>query len=507
LGGGLTVLVLPMPGTLASPEPSMPSFLTDMQERSMTKAERQKLRRRQLTDLFEQLDSLVPGQGDQFNRPRVAAVGSKRTIEELLRAVCDAVSALRMPGVMQTQAAHEKPTHRAALESHTQFGLICLDLHTAEIRHVSKELQEYCSWLDSESIEGHIFRYILHTDDVPTMREFKMKLRTDVCNGEDCSGRSICVRLLRKPRDERWQRVPPWLLVYTEPIRLVVVEIGRNMDGKKRDREEDGKEEESGDSGEQIVFVADLAVPQPRDVGVQAAHLRNMVDLGLFNQEYDLKWDQAGLDPLKYVMMYRYGPNPGRSSFFSSIVPALRMAAAEAAGWLLRTTVTGKFITCLTRDDETDAIKLSQAIKFTLAGGGTFRGTREITLGSRQDCFAEVSHGGNSKSQDVVYYVVDTKEPLSTVFRNVYLSFYGRKGAGVLYRRGWWSPHKMEINGEVPWSNNPCHRIRIFGEAVRKPGELEISVDEVANAFKELFTGPGKDKVVDGSEGVHYVLS
>lgn len=65
LGGGLTVLVLPMPGTLASPEPSMPSFLTDMQERSMTKAERQKLRRRQLTDLFEQLDSLVPGQGDE----------------------------------------------------------------------------------------------------------------------------------------------------------------------------------------------------------------------------------------------------------------------------------------------------------------------------------------------------------------------------------------------------------------------------------------------------------
>lgn len=115
---------------------------------------------------------LCPVAGDQFNRPRVAAVGSKRTIEELLRAVgpapsdwhpaafvfyrvkslatretggtlqggvrgadaacaldfreqvCDAVSALRMPGVMQTQAAHEKPTHRAALESHTQFGLV-----------------------------------------------------------------------------------------------------------------------------------------------------------------------------------------------------------------------------------------------------------------------------------------------------------------------------------------------------------------------------------------------
>jgi len=302
---------------------------------------RKKKEREELSWLFARLEELAPHVEMKKVKPGYrsgALLG--RTKEEILE---DAVHCVRSRLNPTVKVPYRQCFERTA-------GLIVLHLEDSAVVHASKEFQTVGSWLCPEGLAGYFFRPLLHPDDAGRFQEFS----NEVCeattgDGNTWIGKAIKVRMLRRPALQDSIRTPEWLLVYTKPIKMTLVDVLKDAG------------EVSG------VFVVDFgsreaAIPKP---SVQASHIRNLIDVGWGSGKYQLVWDPMTRDMGEIMAGWMWGwdKRHPRSKFSlrSLFVSAVRMsswalfnsgAAWMEGGWRWRL------------DSATDTIELGRDTKF-----------------------------------------------------------------------------------------------------------------------------------------------
>lgn len=315
---------------------------------------RKKKERAQTSELWATMELLAPTLEENKGVPggqRSKLLRTGRSKEELLKDVL---------AVVRYQTALAGSRTRQALEvASCQAGLVTVHLDTGKIAHASRAFQELGSWLFDGCLFDQHLSVLLHPDDKQALREFFM----GASRGKVRPGASMTLRFLRRPPG-RGLRAPKWILVYTQPITVTLSKIVRTTEGAH------------------AVLVADLRSNGKIHYGVQAAHIRNLVESEMMNRTYALDWDSEGMDPAEMVMAHKFHPDMyTKRSAISSLCAAATKTFCKAVSWVVKkvvsVTLTVKF---LLLDDDT--LHLEGIHQPTFVGGSTFTLAEIITLGT-----------------------------------------------------------------------------------------------------------------------------
>jgi len=231
-------------------------------------------------------------------------------------------------------------------------GLIAIEMQSGKIAHQSPSFQDLTSWLPLEA-RGNI-RVALESRDGDDFHSFCQSVVRDA--GEPCEetfldrdkvvGRCIAVHFFARAPGPPGLRNPEWLLLI-RAVKLTLVGLQpRQLAGESpaacRRLPFFGQARIPEAIG---VFTADLSGDMPSQRMVQAAHVRNLLDLEVASGTYDM--EVGSMKPLELITTFFsfefWKDEGGDASVFSRAVAHLEYAARGAlniakrsASWLTR---------------------------------------------------------------------------------------------------------------------------------------------------------------------------
>ena len=239
------------------------------------------------------------------------------------------------------------------------------------------------------------------------------------------------------------------------------------------------------------VFTADLSGDMPSQWRVQAAHIRNLLDLEVASGTYDM--DTGNMKPLEQLANFfslelAKEEGPG-ASLISRAAAHLEYAAASAlniaqrsASWLTRKALRFKHHWSIRRFDEDDTVSFSGLSLFTLFGGMSFSVSINFIAGH-----VSFSHGG----MDVLYFVADPTQPLDRNLRATLVRIPAAK------TKGEFDVHRPCVTSYA-WGGGSFH-IGCKMLSLECAGKKMFSGEDLSQLFKKLEVSPGGGLFSDGA--------
>ncbi|KAJ1471492.1 hypothetical protein T484DRAFT_1916223, partial [Baffinella frigidus] len=338
-------------------------------------AQRKKNDRAKTVGLFAKLELMTPSvdkhTGQRGYRSKALRGRAKDT---LLLDIMHAVRRrLEVPG-----ALHQAYTTQAGA------GLIAFGLKSGSIVHQSPSFQDLTSWIPAQA-RGNI-RVCLEARDGDDLHTFCQSVVRDAGELSPDSetfrelnkvvGRSVTVRFLTRAPGPPGLRNPQWLLlVRAVKLTLVGVHGGSPAAGMRLPFFGQARIPEAIG-----VFTADLSGGMPPQWTVQAAHVRNLLDLEVAPGTYDM--DTGNMKPLEQIAMlfanFEFSKEGGggdsvfsRAGFRAQMEYAATSAlniAQRSASWLTRKAlrIHHQWSVSLNEDD---SVSISGLIMIRLLGG------------------------------------------------------------------------------------------------------------------------------------------
>jgi len=376
-------------------------------------------------------------------------------------------------------------------------GLIAIDLKTGRVAYQSPSFQDLTSWIPAE-MRGNI-RVSLQSGDGEYFHRFCQLVVRDAgepygetfLGRDNVVGRSLTVRFFTRVPGPTGLRNPEWLLMVRQ-VKLTLVGVQHQQPAG-----------ESTAAGTKLpffglraipqaigVFTADLSGCTPSQWTVQAAHVRNLLDLEVASGTYDMKaGDMKPLESLSRAFSFEFSKAEGAgASLFSRAAAQLEYAATGAlniaqrsASWLTRKALrfTDQWTTRL-RDDDT--VTISHRAFFTLFGGLSTSLSVEFVGGK-----VGFSHGG----LEFLYFVADPEQPLDGNLRATIVRISAAKTAG-----------EFDVNRPLVFSCKWGHGDFTFCckmLSLDTVGTKMAPVEDVSQLLEKLRVSPGGGHLSDGS--------
>jgi len=426
------------------------------------------------------------------------ALKSGRTRAELLGSAITQMRRLMVPSALE-QACKSQAMAPGAMEqayiTQAGAGLIAIELKSGKIAHQSPSFQDLASWLPVEA-RGNI-RVSLESRSGDDFHSFCQSVARDA--GELCGetfldhdkfvGRSITVRFFTRAPGPPGLRNPEWLLM-VRAVELTLVGV--------QPRQLAGKLPAAGNMlpfwgqariPEAIgVFTADLSGGTPQQWTVQAAHVRNLLDMEVGSGTYDM--DVGQFKPFGAIAMlfFEFSKEGGvGTGMFSRAAVQLGYAATSAlniaqrsASWLARQALRAT-IQWSMRINEDDTVSITHIGLFTLLGGLSNNVSMEFVCGK-----VGFSCGG----LDVLYFVADPAQPLDGNLRAMFIRIASAKTAGEfdVHR-----PFVFSITWGFGILQMFCKRI-----SVDMAGGKMATEEDVSQILEKLKVSPGGGHLSDG---------
>jgi hypothetical protein len=465
---------------------------------------RKKKERANTTSLLATLELLAPNIGENKRQPGCRCKALRgRAKEELLK---DVMYAVRVESRLVAPGAWAQ-----AYTTQAGAGLIAIELKSGKIAHQSPSFQDLTSWIPEEA-SGNI-RVSLMSRDGDYFHSFCQSVVRDAgepygetfLDRDNVVGRCVTVCFLTRAPGPPGLRNPEWLLM-VRPVKLTLVGVQpRQLAG------------ESASAGSRLpffgkaripeaigVFTADLSGGTPSQWTVQAAHIRNLLDLEVASGTYDL--EVGNIKPLELLaMLFNFEISKeggGGASVFSRAAAHLEYAATSAlniaqrsASWLTRKALrfTNRWSMRL---DEDDAVSISGSVLFKLFGGLSTSFQHDFVGGK-----VGFSHGG----LDLFHFVADPRVPLDGNLRATVIRIAPTKTGGDpgQVARIASSKTKGEFDRQGPlvishtWGGG---NLEIFCKklCVDSKGKQMASEDDVSQLFENLKISPGAGLISDG---------
>ena len=302
---------------------------------------RKKNERANTIALWATLELLVPVVGENKGRPGYRSkVLRGRAKEELLRDVVHAVRLARgllPPGALEKAFTRQAMVPGALQQAYTTqagAGLLAIELKSGKIAHQSPSFQDLTRWLPMEA-RGNI-RVSLESMDGDDFHSFCQSVVRDAGEpyGETFLDRCITVRFFTRAPGPPGLRNPEWLLMM-RAVKLTLVGVHPRQLAGGSPAAGSGLPFSGSESPipEAIgMFTADLSGEMPSQWTVQAAHIRNLLDLEVASGTYDM--DPGTVKPLKIIAMFfnfeLSKEEGGGSSVFSRAATQLEYATTSA---------------------------------------------------------------------------------------------------------------------------------------------------------------------------------
>ena len=432
---------------------------------------------------------------------RAKALQSGRTRAELLESAITQTRRLVAPGALKQACTTQAMVPGALEQAYTTqagAGLIAIELKSGKIIHQSPSFQDLALWIPAEA-RGNI-RVSLESRDGDDFDSFCQSVVKDAgqlfLDHDKVLGRCIMVRFFTRAPGPSGLRNPEWLLmmravtlklVGVQPRKLAGGSPGQGMllpfFGQARIPEVIG------------IFTADLSGGMPSQWTVQAAHIRNLLDMGVAPGTYEIEevGKQNPMEKLATFFNFEFSNGEGGGvgdSIFSRAAAHLENAATGAlniaqrsASWLackaLR--VNYQWSMCLNNDD---TVSITGSLLLLLIGGVSTSVSLDLVAGR-----ALFSQGG----LDVLYFVADPTQPLDGNLRTSWVRIASAKTAGEF------EVHRPLVIAYT-WGGGRFH---LFCKKLADDAwgtKMRPSVDEdVSQLFEQLKVSPGGGGLSDGN--------
>jgi hypothetical protein len=438
--------------------------------------------------LWVRLESLVPNVDENRAQPGCRSKALKgRTKDEILT---DVTHALRLAHGQTVPVALDQ-----AYTSQAGAGLIAIELKSGKIVHQSPSFQDLAMWIPVEA-RGNI-RFSMEARDGGDFHSFCQSAVRDAgepygaafLDRDTVVGRTITVRFLTRAPGPPGLRNPEWLLMM-RAVKLTLVGVqprqlagestagGRRLPffGQARIPEAIG------------VFTADLSGGMPSQWTVQAAHVRNLLDLEVAPGTYEM--EVGNFQPFAAIATFfdlEFSKEEG-VGVFSRVASQLEYAATSAlniaqlsAWWLTRKALRVSHQWSMRLNDD-DTVTISANIFLTLFGGLSTSVSDSAVVGKVQ-----FSYGG----LDVTYFVADPEQPLDSNLRAMCLRITSAKTAGEV------GVHRPIVVA-FKWGDGI---FKIFCKALSfdTVGKIVPSEEGVSQLLEKLKISPGAGLLSDGS--------
>ena len=387
-----------------------------------------------------------------------------------------------------------------AYTTQARAGLIAIELNSGKIAHQSPSFEDLTSWIPVEA-RGNI-RVSLDSRDGDDFHSFCQSVVRDA--GEPCRetfrqldkvvGRSITVRFFTRAPGPPGLRNPEWLLM-VRAVKLTLVGVQpRQLAGKSPAASRRLSLWRQGWIPVAIgVFTADLSGNMPSQWTVQAAHVRNLLDMEVAPGTYDM--DTGNMKPLEQIARifnFEFLKEEGAgASVFSRAAAQLEHAATGAlniaqryASWLTRKAFRIQHQWTMRLDDD-DAVSISGLVLFTLLGGLSTSVHMNFVGGK-----VGFSHGG----LDFLFFVADPTQPLDGNLRATLVRIASTTTAGEFDRH---SPLVVSCT----WGGG---NFLIFCKmlALHTAGKKMPSVEDMSQLFEKLKISPGGGHLSNGTSSI-----
>ena len=404
---------------------------------------------------------------------------------------------------MQTRRLLTPGALQQAYTTQAGGGLIAVEMKSGKIVHQSPAFQDLTSWIPVEA-RGNI-RLALESSDGDDFHSFCQSVVRDA--GESFGGtlrqldkvvgtqrRFITVRFFTRVPGPPGLRNPEWLLM-VRAVKLTLVGVqprqlagdlpaaGRRLSFRRQTR----IPEAIG------VFTADLSGGMPSQWKVQAAHLRNLLDMEVAPGTYDMDTgNMKPLDQIARIFNFEFSKEEGAgASVFSRAAAQLEDAATGAlniaqryASWLARKAFKIKHQWTM-RLNEDDTVSMSSLVLFTLPGGLSTSVSNYAVAGK-----VGFSHGG----LDFTYFVADPAQPLDGNLRATLVRIASTTTAGDFDR------HRPLVVS-CTWGGGHflffCKML-----ALRTTGKKMPSVEDMSQLFEKPSVSPGGGHLSDGTASI-----
>jgi hypothetical protein len=374
-------------------------------------------------------------------------------------------------------------------------GLVAIGLKNGMIAHHSPSFQDLASWIPVEA-RGNI-RVALESRDGDDFHSFCQSVVRDAGEphgetflGRDkIMGRSITVRFLTRAPGPPGLRNPEWLLM-VRAVKLTLVGVQPRQLAAGSTIPFFGQAWIPEAIG---VFTADMSGGMPSQWTVQAAHIRNLLDLEVASGTYDI--EVRNLQPLQLIATlfnFEFSKEEGAgASLFSSAVAHLEYAATSAlnitqraTSWLTRKALqsTQKWSMRLNEDD---TVTISSRLLLRIVGG--LSTSLSMDIGGGELGF---SHGG----LDFLYFVADPAQPLDGNVRATTIRIGPDKTAGEYDVT---RPFVFSCTWGFDNYQGCCKMLSFEALGKKVPSEKDVS-----QLLEELKLSPGGGHLSDGNSTV-----
>ena len=379
-------------------------------------------------------------------------------------------------------------------------GLIAIELQSGKIVHQSPSFADLTSWIPVEA-RGNI-RVSLESRDGDDFHSFCQSVVRDAgepygetfLDRDKVLGRFITVRVFTRAPGPPGSRNPQWLLM-VRAVKLTLVGV--------QSRQVAGEVPAAGRGlpffrqeliPEAVgVFTADLSGGMPSQWTVQAAHVRNLLEVEVAPGTYNMDTgDMKPLEQIARIFNFEFSKEEGAgASVFSRAAAQLEHAATGAlniaqryASWLTRKAFKIEHQWTM-RLEEDDTVSISSFVLFMLPGGVSAGFSNDFVGGEVQP-----SHGG----LDFIYFVADPAQPLDGNLRATLVRIASTTTAGDLDRH-----HPLVMS--CAWGGG-SFRISCKMCALHTTGKKMPSEEDVSQVFEKLKISPGGGHLSDGTASI-----
>ena len=246
------------------------------------------------------------------------------------------------------------------------------------------------------------------------------------------------------------------------------------------------------------VFTADLSGDMPQQWTVQAAHIRNLLDLEVAQGTYDMEVSNevSNMKPLEQVaMLFNFGFSKeagAGASVFSRAVAQLEYAATSAlniaqrsASWLTRNAVKITLQWTMRLIDDDDTVSISHPVLFEIFGGLSLSVTMNFVGGK-----VGFAHGG----LDFFFFIADPAQPLDGNLRASLVRIASAK------TRGEFDLHRPFVSSCTWGGGNFQAYCKMLSMDIA--GTKRSSVEDMSKLFEKLKVSPGGGHLSDGSASI-----
>ena len=377
-------------------------------------------------------------------------------------------------------------------------GLIAIEMKSGKIAHQSLSFQDLIGWIPVEA-RGNI-RVSLESRSGDDFHSFCQSVVRDAGepygetfrNRDNVLGRAITVRFFTRAPGPLGLRNPEWLLMMRSvELTLVGLQIAGESPAAGRRLPFFGQELIPKAIG---VFTADLSAEIPLQWKVQAAHIRNLLDLEVASGNYDM--ELGNMKPLEQMAMFfdlGFSKEEGAgASLFSRAAAHLEYAATSAlniaqrsASWLTLKTLrfTQQWSMHLNEDD---TVSTSFLIHIRFLGGLSTSVSMDLIAGE-----IGFSHGG----LDFLYFVADPQEPLDSNLRATLVRIPSTTAS-----HGEFDVHRRFVSS-CTWGDGNFH-VSCMMLALDSLGRRMPSEEDVSQLLERLKVSPGGGHLSDGSASI-----